>query len=70
MLCRNDSVKCGTPPGGEMDCGDDGEIWSRQRVGVTPGSGGNGGRGDTPHIGVHQDMAGNHSKEGVLMPHT
>ena len=37
------------PPGDTMNYGADGETWGRRRVGVPPGSGGNGSHGDPPH---------------------
>ena len=43
------------PPGGATDQRDAIEMWGRRRVGVPIGSGGNGSRGDLPHLGVHQE---------------
>ena len=48
---------------------DDENMWGRQRVVLTLGSGGNGIRGAPHHQGVHQEAAGDHIIEGGLPPH-
>ena len=59
----------GIPPsGGATDHGDDGETRGSRRLGVPISRRGDGSRGATPHRGVHQEVADNHSGEGGLSP--
>ena len=52
----------GIPPlVGPADPGDDGDMWGRRGVGISPGGGGTGIRGTTTHKRVQYEAAGNHS---------
>ena len=56
-------------PGGKADDRDDGDMWSRQGVGITSGGSGNRRRVTSPHWRVHQEAEGKHSVKGGLSPH-
>ena len=57
------------PPGGQADSGDKGYTWGGPGVVISPGSGGTGNLGNTPHNVVHSEAAGNHSGKGDIPPH-
>ena len=59
----------GPSPGDKADNEDDSNTWGGWVVGIPPGGDGNGSRGTSPNMRVHQDIAGDHNRKGGLPPH-
>ena len=55
-----------TPTSGATYRADDGEMWVRQRVGVSNGREGDGICGDPPYQIIHQETTDDHSGEGGM----
>ena len=53
----------------EKDCGDDGAVYSKGRVGVVPGGGSAGDRCAMTNRGIYTEEAGHCSDAGVLLIH-
>ena len=57
------------PPGGQTDCGDDGETCGGRYVGISLGCSGSRISGLIPHTGVHLEKAGDYCVTGGMLPH-
>ena len=57
------------PPFGQTNHGDDSKKYGRQEFGISPGGGGTGSNGLTPHLGVHLEKVGNHWGTGDMPPY-
>ena len=57
------------PPGGQAYHRDDGNMWGRRGVVISPGGDGTGSHGTKLHDELHQEAACAHSRKGGMINH-